>query len=353
MEARPGKLLCSVAATMIALSAFAVESSAQTAQTPPAAAEPAGTPAPATPAPETTAKQAKPKSPNDPVLDTVNPTRFGKGPEDDAFGAYQRGLYKTAYNLALPRAEGGDAAAQVLLAEILARGLGVPTNMQESAKWYGKAAEQGLAEAQFRYGVILLQGKYAPKDSKRAKELMKAAADAGNAPAQFNFGQILLQERPGASGIENAYPWFQKAADKGLPDAEYAISQILANGTLKIPRDDAKARQYLAKAAVKGYDTAQLDLGTWLVAGRGGARNYKAGFGWMLRAATGGNVAAQARLAKLYRDGLGVEGDFIKAAAWYIVAKRAGLNDPELESFMAGLDDSQTQAAITEANKLQ
>ena len=179
MGARSGKLVCSVAAALMAMPVFVAGGLAQTAQTP--AAEPTTTPAPAIPAsPETTPKQAKPKSPNDPALDTINPTRFGKGPEDDAFGAYQRGLYKTAYNLALPRAEAGDPNAQVLLAEILARGLGVPINMQESANWYGKAADQGLPEAQFRYAVILLQGKYAPKNPKRAKDLMKAAADAGN-----------------------------------------------------------------------------------------------------------------------------------------------------------------------------
>ncbi len=362
MAARPGKLLSNAAALLTAFPVLTFAAFAQTAEAPitsepakPAIAPPA--PAASAPvssgAPGTTAKQDKPRSPDDPALETINPTRFGKAPADEAFGAYQRGLYKTAYNLALPRAESGDPAAQVLLAEMLARGLGIPVNMAESAKWYGKAAEQGVPEAQFRYAAILLQGRYAPKDVKRAKELTKAAADAGNAAAQFNYGQILMQERPGAPGIENAYPWFQKAAAQGLPDGEYAVSQVLANGTPAIPRDMAKARLYLIKAATKGYDTAQLDLGSWLVAGLGGPHEYKSGFGWMLRAATGGNVAAQARLAKLYRDGIGVEGDSIKAAAWYIVAKRAGLTDPDLDSFMDGLDDDQKQAAITEANKLQ
>jgi len=136
MGAQSGKLVCFVAALM-ALPVFTVAGLAQTTQPPSAAepAKPAPAPALATPeAAETTPKLDKPKSPDDPALDTVNPTRFGKGLEDDAFGAYQRGLYKTAYNLALPRATSGDAAAQVLLAEILARGLGVPTNMHESAK---------------------------------------------------------------------------------------------------------------------------------------------------------------------------------------------------------------------------
>ncbi|WP_040856229.1 tetratricopeptide repeat protein [Phyllobacterium sp. YR531] len=330
---------------------------AQQADTPPTATSPAPKqtdPAPAPlQSPDTTPKQDKPKPLGAPVSDPINPTRFGKGAEDEAFGAYQRGLYKTAYNLALPRAEAGDATAQVLVADILARGLGVPASLAESAKWYEKAANSGAPEAQFRYAGILLEGKYATKDPVKAKELMKAAADSGNAAAQFNLGQILMQEHPGEIGLDNAYPWFLQAAEKGLPDGEYAVSQILANGTVKIKRDESTARQYLIKAAIKGYDTAQMDLGTWLVEGRGGKRDYKSGFGWMLRAAVGGNIAAQARLAKLYRDGLGVEGDSIKAAAWYIVARRAGLNDPDLNSFMDGLDDDQMKAAITEANKLR
>ena len=77
------------------------------------------------------------------------------------------------------------------------------------------------------------------------------------------------------------------------------------------------------------------------------------GFGWTLRAAVGGNVAAQAQLAKLYYQGLGVEGDSVKAAAWYMVARRAGLTDPELDSFMDGLDDDQIKAALTEANRMR
>ena len=366
MGAKSATLVCSVAAV---LASFPVLTHGATAQTAPAPAA-QGSPAPATSqapsvtsaptdapqhleTPQTTPKHDRPKLASDPAVDIVNPTRFGKGAVDEAFGAYQRGLYKTAYNLALPRAENGDGAAQVLVADMLARGLGIPVNLPESAKWYGKAADQGVPEAQFRYGAIRLQGKYAPKDPAKAKALMKAAADVGNAMAQFNYGQILLQEHPGDIGIDNAYPWFLKAAAQGLPDGSYAVSQILSNGTLAVPRDDAKAREYLAKAANRGYDTAQLDLGRWLVEGRGGPRDYVSGFGWTLRAAVGGNVAAQAQLAKLYYQGLGVEGDSVKAAAWYMVARRAGLTDPELDSFMDGLDDDQIKAALTEANRMR
>ena len=79
----------------------------------------------------------------------------------------------------------------------------------------------------------------------------------------------------------------------------------------------------------------------------------KAGFGWMQRAALGGNIAAQARLAKLYVGGLGVEPNGIEGAAWYIIARRAGLQDPYMEDFMLGLTDEQKRQAIERANKLR
>ncbi|MEO9613781.1 MAG: tetratricopeptide repeat protein [Nitratireductor sp.] len=284
---------------------------------------------------------------------SVDLQRFGEKQTDPAFGAYQRGLYKTAYNLALPRAENGDAAAQALVAEILARGLGLPRDPAEAAKWYGRAAEAGIAEAQFQYALVLSDGKYAGPDPDRAFELMRSAADAGNRLAMFNFAQMLINREAGEAGLAKAVPYYEKAAEAGLPDAQYAMAQLYANGAAGRPRDEARAREYLVLAARQNYDTAQLDLGTWLVEGRGGERDYDAGFGWMKRAAQSGNVAARNRLAKLYVHGLGTEPDPIEAAAWYITARRAGLRDRDMDDFLQGLTTEEQKRAIERANRLR
>lgn len=282
-----------------------------------------------------------------------NESRFGAKVSDPAFGAYQRGLYLTAFNLGMERAKAGDSAAQTLVAEIYSRGLGVKADQKQAAHWYGMAAEKDEPEAQFRYAVMLLQGTYIAKDIKKAETLMAKAAASGNPMAQFNYGQLLMMHNSGMAGLEKAAPWFQKAADAGLADGEYAISQILANGTPTTPRDDVKARDYLLRAALKNYDTAQLDLGSWLVEGRGGERDYDTGFRWMLTAARGGNIAAMARLARLYRDGLGTEGNTIEAAAWYILARRSKLSAKDLDDVLNGLTDEEIQQAISRANNLR
>lgn len=283
----------------------------------------------------------------------IDPMRFGGKKPDAAYGAYQRGLYKTAYNLAIERANQGDPAAETLVAEILSRGLGVPVNGAEAAKWYQRAAEQGVSEAQFQYALILLDGRFAKKDDKEAQALLQASAEAGNPLAQFNLAQLLVQREPGETGLAKAVPYYEKASDNGLADAQYAMAQIYANGAAGKKQDDIEARRLLVLAARQNYDTAQLDLGQWLVDGRGGKRDLKSGFNWMKRAAEGGNVAAQNRLAKLYEGGIGVDPDLVTAAAWYIVARRAGLVDQQMEDFMQGLDDDQTKQALQKANRLR
>ncbi|MET0576059.1 MAG: tetratricopeptide repeat protein [Mesorhizobium sp.] len=287
------------------------------------------------------------------TTDNVDPLRFGARAPDEAYGAFQRGLYKTALNLALPRAKEGDKAAQTLVAEILSRGLGIKRDETAAAKWYELAAEQGVPEAQFQYALMLLDGRFVKKDKKAAFALMEASAEAGNALAQFNHAQLLIQRDPGPRGAELALPYYQKAAEADLPDAQYAMAQILANGVGGKKPDDVEARKWLVRAAKQNFDTAQLDLGTWLISGRGGERDQKSGFAWLKRAAEGGNVAAQNRVAKLYMQGIGTEPDSIFAAAWYILARRAGLFDPIMDDFMNGLTTEEIKTALGRANRLR
>jgi TPR repeat protein len=283
----------------------------------------------------------------------VDPERFGGRPADQAFGAFQRGLYMTAYNLALPRAENGDPAAQTLVAEILSRGLGMARNEADAAKWYARAAEQGVPEAQFQYALLLLDGRFVKKDEKEAYALMQAAAEAGNRLAQFNFAQLLVSREPDGRGLEKAVSYYERAAEAGVPDAEYAMAEIYANGVGGKKADDAAARKWLVRAARQNFDTAQLDLGRWMMAGKGGPKNAAEGFGWLLRAARGGNVAAQNDVAKLYMQGIGVEPDTKAAAAWYMLARRAGLVDPIMEDFLDGLTDDEIKQALETSNRLR
>src|SRR5262245_49632997 len=68
----------------------------------------------------------------DPWDEALNISNDVFGPRvrvDQAYGAFQRGYFLTALALALPRAEAADPAAQTLIAELYAQGLGVGQNL--------------------------------------------------------------------------------------------------------------------------------------------------------------------------------------------------------------------------------
>jgi TPR repeat protein len=275
------------------------------------------------------------------------------GKVDDAYGAFQRGFYLTAMELALPRAQNGDAAAQTLVAELFEQGLGVKRDRKQAAFWYKQSAEGGDPAGMFKYALLLMDGRQVERDRKKADEYMKKAADAGNPSAQFNYGQMLVADTPGEKGLRAAMAYYEKSAEQGIADAQYALSQLYSNLQGLPPEKTGRSREWLLRAARAGYDTAQLDLGIWLVNGVAGDRDYDAGFRWLKRAAEGGNVVAQNRLAYLYINALGTRPDPVEAAKWFVLSRRAGLNDAGLEDFYLGLTDEQQKAAISAANKFR
>ncbi|MDE1995902.1 MAG: sel1 repeat family protein [Rhizobiaceae bacterium] len=284
-------------------------------------------------------------------LPDLPPEKPYTGKIDDAYGAFQRGYYLTAFAKALPRAQLGDPAAQTLLAELMSQGLGIKRDTKDAAFWYGKAAEGGDATSMFKYALLLMEGRDVPRDQKKADEWMKKAADAGQASAEFNWAQSLTADNPGIKGLQLALPYYEKSAEQGIADAQYAVSQLYLNLPDLPPEKKAQAREWLSRAANAGYDTAQLDMGVWLINGTGGKQDLENGFNWMRVAAYRGNVLAQNKLAHLYINALGTKQDPVAAATWYVISRRAGLKDPELEDFYQGIEDYQQKAAIDAANK--
>ena len=284
-------------------------------------------------------------------LPPLPPEKPYTGPVDEAYGAFQRGLYLTAFQKALPRAQLGDPAAQTMIAELLAQGLGVRRDRKNAAFWYSKAAEGGDATSMFKYALLLIEGRDVARDRKAADAWMKKAADAGQPSAEFNWAQSLTADNPGAKGLELALPYYEKSAEQGIADAQYAVSQLYISLPSIPPEKKSQARTWLARAANSGFDTAQLDMGLWLISGTGGPVDLEGGFTWMKVAAYRGNVVAQNKLAHLYINAIGTTQQPIEAATWYVISRRAGLKDPELEDFYLGIEDDQQKTAIDAANK--
>jgi uncharacterized protein len=205
----------------------------------------------------------------------------------------------------------------------------------------------------FQYALLLMRGRVVEADKVKADEYMRRAAEAGNAAAQFNWGQILISENPGDKGLELALPFYEKSAAQGVADAQYAVAQLYMS-VKQVPAEKRdRARQWMERAAKAGYDTAQLDMGIWYVNGVGGERDFDRGFEWLRIAAMRGNVVAQNKLAYLYINALGTRPNPVEAAKWYVLSRRAGLQDAGLEDFYLGINEDQQKQAIDAANRFR
>jgi len=110
-------------------------------------------------------------TPRRPISTTAADCRIRGGEYTD----FDRADYRTALDVWLPTAEGGDAEAQVNVGEIFERGLGGEPNYEAAAIWYEKAAAQGNNRAQFNLGALYEQGLGVPKDRLKALNLYRQA----------------------------------------------------------------------------------------------------------------------------------------------------------------------------------
>ena len=140
------------------------------------------------------------------------------GPGDASPGATYIFDKEAVFRLYLMAAEQGDAAAQVLVANMYRIGEGVQRDSAEAIRWYEKAAEQGNADAQYNLGLMHADGEGVPRSNAEAAR------------------------------------WYRRAADQGIPDAQYDLGVQYANGD-GVPKDLVAAYVYLDLAA-RNFGTA-------------------------------------------------------------------------------------------------
>src|SRR5262249_10589146 len=146
----------------------AVAPAAPTTETATTGAPPAGPPGAAAAvddmsltAPDTTNRDVTP----------VGPGGVSGAPQPDmAYGAFHRGFYLTAFDLAIAKAETGDRSAQTLIGLIYEGGYGVPRNFKEAASWYELSANAGDREAQFLLGMMYMDGRGVTSDLGKAAD---------------------------------------------------------------------------------------------------------------------------------------------------------------------------------------
>ncbi|MFG6485037.1 tetratricopeptide repeat protein [Roseateles sp. BYS78W] len=158
---------------------------------------------------------------------------------------------------------------------------------------------------------------------KAAARGFAASAARGEPLGQFNLAMMhLRRELPGASDAK-AWQWLQRAAMQHYALAENALGEMIEQGRHG-PLDKTAACDWFERAAEHGNGDGALAAGTCFYLGRGRQQDMAQAHRWYLQAATAGDVGAQYLVASMFETGLGVEVDERLARYWYDVAAKNG-----------------------------
>lgn len=126
-----------------------------------------------------------------------------------------------------------------------------------------------------------------------------AAKNGPAGPNEAYLGAVDLLRKGGAPNEQKAHRLLLQAASQNHPDATGSLGFLHANG-IAVPRDDAKALGFFREAVRLGSKDSRLDLGLFLLRGRGGPRDPVQGMELVRQAAADGNNRASMALAEIY-----------------------------------------------------
>jgi len=141
------------------------------------------------------------------------------------------------------------------VAEMCEKGVELPQNYAEAAKWYGRAVDLKDPRAMVKLASILANGSGVPQDDAQAFQLCRTAA-------------------------------------KEYPPAQYCVGYLYQQG-LGVPQDYAEAAKWYEKSAAGRHSPAYLALGQMYWKGQGVKTDLVAAYLWFLQAYTEGRQSAK------------------------------------------------------------
>ena len=106
---------------------------------------------------------------------------------------------------------------------------------------------------------------------------------------------------------------------RGFPTAQFNLGCCYRDG-LGVAKNSAEAAKWFRKSADQGHAPAQNSLGLCYRDGEGVVKDPVEGAKWITKSAKQGHAYAQHNLAALYQDGVGVAKDQVEAYAYYNLA---------------------------------
>jgi uncharacterized protein len=158
-------------------------------------------------------------------------------------------------------AAAGNTSAMVTVGVLYKEGRGALPSIPLAAEWFTKAGNAGYAPAWYQLGMLYKDAQGDAQDFARAYAYIAKAAAMGD--AQSIYGQAYMQYKGlgCTQDYQSAAALFKQGALQGRSNSMYFYALCLRNG-YGLMADTAQARNWLQKAAKKGYGLAVQELST-------------------------------------------------------------------------------------------
>jgi tetratricopeptide (TPR) repeat protein len=218
-----------------------------------------------------------------------------------AIGAYYRGETRQGLD-ALKAANASDPNVQMVQG-LLDFGANTYDSVRLAQDLLRKAADGGQVQATVLLGGTMTGWGNLPKDPVQGRALIEKGAAAGDTYGMRLAAAGYLDGTFGARDPAKAFVLVRQAADAGDPVAMGQLAWFYHSGLGGAPRDEAKAIDYLNRAADGGVTNIQLMLADWQWNrySNDEASDPSAMFKWYERAAMRGrSIVALGSLAYVY-----------------------------------------------------
>lgn len=242
---------------------------------------------------------------------------------------------REGYRWFLKAAQKGYISAQVVVAEMLHKGIGVEINEEERVVWLEKAAIQGHKPSQCTLGEMYYLGKTVNKNYKKSRYWMEKAALGGYADAYFRYAYFCAAGQGGPIDYETALLYYNK-----LPKNSAALNNlgVLYASGKGVEADQEIANEYYKKAAEMGSARSMKNLAVRYLSGIGFEVDIDAAIEWLEKSFRAGLREAGIKLANLYFNGdNGIEQDINVAIELYESAleiKPDDSNESDIEEYV-------------------
>ncbi|MCQ2248321.1 MAG: zinc-ribbon domain-containing protein [Treponema sp.] len=218
--------------------------------------------------------------------------------------------YKEAVEMFMTQPEDGSSRNKLGVCYYFGRG--IEKSYDKAFECFKYAAEHEISDAYSWLGLCYQNGKGTEKNIVSGVKWFKKGAEDDDSYCQFKLAGFYADKED----FKNAFIWYEKAANNGDNDALRELGILYNNGD-GVEKDLDKAFDCFLKA---GEDTDDVPywLGRAYFLGRGTDVDYDEALRlFKLGSENQDDSYCQINIARMYRDGTGVEQNIEKAKEWY------------------------------------